>query len=282
MNRTISTHIRVGTRIHSILYGGRDGVVHAIHGQQSPESVRSIGGCMQTGGSAEFDIVFDHGTESRRLPECILRGVQWRIYEEIATPQEIADMLFFAATEDVRKRKEADEASRKFAEEVASLKVDPKYAKLTQAGENHGGGKLVATNLRIELKKAFPGVKFSIRSDYNSVRIAWTDGPTTDHVKAITGKYEGGHFDGMDDSYHHSRSPFTSVFGSAKYIFENRSYSVATMTTAAEAVAKKYGYEPFNVKTSFDGTAYIDCNSRDQHREVYAYLEQRYPFEKAA
>src|SRR5271167_1901854 len=118
MNRTISTHIQVGTRIHSILYGGRDGVVYAIHGQQSPESVRSIGGLIQTGGGADFDIVFDNGTESLRLPECILRGVQWRIYEEIATPEEIADMLFFAATEYVRKQNEADEASRKFAEEV--------------------------------------------------------------------------------------------------------------------------------------------------------------------
>jgi hypothetical protein len=282
MNRTISTHIQVGTRIHSILYGGRDGVVYAIHGQQSPESVRSIGGLIQTGGRADFDIVFDNGTESLRLPECILRGVQWRIYEEIATPAEIADMLNFAATEDVRKRNEAEVASRKFAEEVAGLKVNPKYAKLTQAGVNHGGGKLVAANLRIELKTAFPGVKFSIRSDYNSVRIAWTDGPTTEHVKAITGKYEGGHFDAMDDSYHHSNSPFTSVFGSAKYISENRSYSVATMTTAAEAVAKMYDYEPFNVKTSCDGTAYIDCTSQDHQRNVYAYLEQRYPFEKAA
>jgi Large polyvalent protein associated domain 30 len=76
MNRTITDRIVVGTRVHSILYGGRDGVVYAIHGEQSPSSVRSIGGFMQTGGRAEFDIVFDDGTETRHLPECIIRGVQ--------------------------------------------------------------------------------------------------------------------------------------------------------------------------------------------------------------
>jgi len=40
-------------------------------------------------------------------------------------------------------------------------------------------GKLVASNLRIEFKKAFPGVKFSVRKEhFGCVRIAWTDGPT--------------------------------------------------------------------------------------------------------
>lgn len=282
MNRTISTHVQIGTRIHCILYGGRDGVVYAIHGTQSPESVRSIGGFMQTGGRADFDIVFDNGTESKRLPECILRGVQWRIYEEIATSEEIADMLIFSTTEDIRKRNEAEDAARKFAADVATLRVNPKYSKLTQAGHDHGGGKLVAANLRIELKATFPGIKFSIRSDYNSVRLAWTDGPTTEQVKAITGKYEGGHFDGMDDSYHHSKSPFTEVYGSAQYIFENRAYSLATLTAAAETVAKMHDWEPFNVKASSDGSAYIDCTSHDHQRDVYAYLEQRYPFDKAA
>lgn len=281
MDRTITKHVQIGTWIHSILYGGRDGVVYAIHGTQSPDTIRSLGGgVIQMGGHADFDIVFDNGTESKRLPECILRGVQWRIYEEIATPEEIADMLTFAASEDIRKREEAAESARKFAADVAALRVNPKYAKLTQAGENHGGGKLVAANLRVELKASFPGVKFSIRSDYNSVRIHWTDGPTTEQVKDFTGKYEGGYFDGMTDSYEHRKSPFTSVFGSAQYIFEERSYSLATLTAAAETVAKKYGYEPFTVKASDDGTAYISCTSHDSQREVYAYLEKRYPFER--
>lgn len=273
-DRTISQDVKIGTRIHSILYGGRDGVVYHIHGTQSPESVRSIA-YMQTGGHADFDIVFDNGTESKRLPECILRGVQWRIYADVATAEEIAQLRSFAASEEIRKHNAAEVAAQKFAAEVAAFKVDPAYSKLTQTGEGSGGGKLVAVNLRVELKAAFPKVKFSIRSDYNSVRIAWIDGPTTAQVESITARYSAGHFDGMDDSYHYSRSPFTSVFGSAQYIFENRAYSVATLTAAAEKVADMYGVGPFTVKSHSDNTAYINCLSHDHQREVYAFLEGR-------
>jgi len=282
LNRTISTHIEIGTRIHSILYGGRDGVVYGIQGKQSPDSVRSIfGGAMMTGGGSHFDIVFDNGTTSRGLPECILRGVQWRIYEDIVSAAEIADMLKFAGSEDERKKLEADAAAKKFAAEVEALRSDPRYSKLKKTGDGDGGGKLVASNLRIELKAAFPGVKFTVRSDYNSVRIGWIDGPTTDAVKEFTGKYEAGHFDGMDDSYHYSRSPFTNVYGSAKYIFENRSHSVAAMIAAAKTVQEKYDCSPFIVRESSDGTGYIDCTSHDDQRRVYAFLEKQYPFEVA-
>lgn len=281
MNRTISTHIEVGTRIHSILYGGRDGVVFGINGKQSPDSVRSLlGGMMVTGGGASFDIVFDNGTESRGLPECILRGVQWRIYAEVATAEEIAELRAFAVSEGERKRIEADAAAKKFAAEVEAMRADPRYSKLVKAGlDGFNGGTHVAKNLRIELKAAFAGVKFSIRSDYNSVRVAWVDGPTTAQVKALTGKYEAGHFDGMDDSYHYRKTAFTTVYGSAQYVFESRSHSIAAMKAAAAAVQGKYDSAPFVVHESSDGTAYINCNSHDDQRLVYAYLEKLYPFE---
>jgi hypothetical protein len=112
--------------------------------------------------------------------------------------------------------------------------------------------------------------------------VSWVDGPTTDEVKVLTGKYEGGHFDGMDDSYHHRNSPFTTVFGSAQYIFETRKYSVAAMTAAADVIQKRFDSEPFTVKESYDGSAYIDCNSNEDQRQVYAYLEKRYPFDADA
>jgi hypothetical protein len=277
VTREISSHVEIGTRVYSGLYGGRDGVVYAIHGNQSPESVRVIGGVMHMGGSANFDIVFDNGTETRSLPECILRGVQWRIYADVARPEEIAFLREHAASEGERKRIEAAEAAKKFAADVEALRVDPRYSKLKKTGENDGGGKLVAANLRIELKAAFPGVKFTVRSDYNSVRIGWVDGPTIDDVKALTGKYEGGHFDGMDDSYHYSRSPFTEVYGSAKYVFENRSHSVAALTAAAKFIQDKYDCGPLIVRDGYGG-AYLDRTSNDDQRHVYDYLEKRYPF----
>lgn len=64
--------------------------------------------------------------------------------------------------------------------------------------------KEVAKYIRNDLKKNFPGVKFSVKSDYNSVRVSWTDGPAAKQVDAIIKKYAGGSFDSMIDlSYNH-------------------------------------------------------------------------------
>lgn len=91
-----------------------------------------------------------------------------------------------------------------------------------------------AKNIRKELASAFPGVKFTIRtkrfSGGDDLNVDWTDGPTSAKVKAITDKYSGGDFDGMTDSYTHSRSAWIDVFGQSKYVFENRGLSVAFIT----------------------------------------------------
>ena len=37
--------------------------------------------------------------------------------------------------------------------------------------------------IKKELKKVFPETKFSVRGDYNSINIDWTDGPTEEMVR---------------------------------------------------------------------------------------------------
>ena len=65
-----------------------------------------------------------------------------------------------------------------------------------------------AKAIRTELKQAFPGVKFSVRSEGfaggDAVRISWVDGPRRPDVKKIVGKYQYGHFNGMEDYYEYS------------------------------------------------------------------------------
>lgn len=80
-------------------------------------------------------------------------------------------------------------------------------------------GKIV----KAELKKAFPGVKFSVTSDYNSVNIHWTNGVTCKMVNEITSKYKMGRFDGMTDSYDYTnrRDDIPQV----SYVFLNRTIS---------------------------------------------------------
>ena len=117
--------------------------------------------------------------------------------------------------------------------------------------------------IRAALKRAFPRVKFSVRSSTYaggaSICVAWTDGPTVPTVRTITSPYAGADFDGMidmkfsvttwllpDGSATHAHSPGTgdqhgSISGydhakphpnaelihtGADYVFCNRSYSV--------------------------------------------------------
>jgi hypothetical protein len=57
--------------------------------------------------------------------------------------------------------------------------------------------------LRQALKRTFPGVKFSVRSDVYaggaSIDVSWTDGPTAQSVKALADGFAGADFDAMQD-----------------------------------------------------------------------------------
>lgn len=57
--------------------------------------------------------------------------------------------------------------------------------------------------VRAALRREFPGVKFSVRTDKYaggaSVNVTWTDGPTSKAVDRVAGIYSGADFDGMVD-----------------------------------------------------------------------------------
>ena len=173
----------VGTRVHCILYGGKDGVVYAIHGEQKPETVTSLASVVMMGGNAHFDIVWENGTESFGIPEPIIHSVQWRILPGVANPEEIKAMRDQAVLEQQRRETEAQEHRGRFCAEVDALKTEPRYAHLEQ-GEDQSSGKLAAKNIRKDLKRTFPDIKFSVRKEHHgSVNVAWWDGPTTKRWK---------------------------------------------------------------------------------------------------
>lgn len=111
---------------------------------------------------------------------------------------------------------------------------------------NIKGGSLVAAakNCRIELKAAFPGVKFSVRtsrfSGGDSMDVQWTDGPTSDQVSAIVDRYSAGRFNGSDDSYNYSENAWTAAFGDAKYVHTKRDDSDMAIESAIRTVRAKY------------------------------------------
>jgi hypothetical protein len=62
-----------------------------------------------------------------------------------------------------------------------------------------------AALLRADLKTAWPGVKFSVRKSTGTgsawIHIRYTDGPTSNTLRAFTDNYQGRQFNGMTDSY---------------------------------------------------------------------------------
>jgi hypothetical protein len=72
----------------------------------------------------------------------------------------------------------------------------------------------IAKMIRAHLKREFPKVKFSVRTEHGtSVNVVWTDGPTTDMVDKITHPYAGARFDGMYDLEYHARAWYCPEHG---------------------------------------------------------------------
>ena len=102
-----------------------------------------------------------------------------------------------------------------------------------------------AQAIRQDLKKAFPGVKFRVRSSSfsmgNSVDVDWTDGPTRSEVDRIIGRYQYGHFDGMQDLYEYSNR--RDDLPQAKYVSGSRSMSDNVRAELLAYVAERF-FEP--------------------------------------
>ena len=230
--------LHIGQHVHCILYGGRDGIITAIAGQQDPASIRSFGGAIVTGGRATVTVAFETYI-SAGIPESIVRGVQWRISEEIAEPAEIEAAITKAAAATAEARREEQRKTDTRAQRRAALPGEhPHLTPLTKSGSSRAVG---AKNLRKELSSTFPGVSFKVTSkSYSggcSISVSWTDGPTSEQVKPIANRYEYGSFDGMTDSYDYNRENiWPDVFGGAKYVHVSRHVSVALTISAAKAV----------------------------------------------
>ena len=74
----------------------------------------------------------------------------------------------------------------------------------------------VAQNVREELKKHFPNIKFSVRSAIyaggNSVYIDYKDEILKrEEIEKVVEKYQSGHFDGMTDCYIYYDRPYPTV-----------------------------------------------------------------------
>ncbi len=127
----------------------------------------------------------------------------------------------------------------------------------------------VAKLIRRELK-VFKGTKFRVRSSRyaggSSIRVSWTDGPTTDQVNEVVGFMHGATFDGMTDmqSYHDSMLYGEKVHFGNSFLFVNREISRDMFLGAIGAVAADWGPDVLKFEVSDLGSysAYFVGNER--------------------
>lgn len=138
-----------------------------------------------------------------------------------------------------------DWKAKQMAKASAAAALQAANPGLIPVGSCKGGALIAASkNIKIELGRAFPGVKFSIKtsrySGGDSIDVRWIDGPVTAQVDEIVRRYQAGWFDGMSDSYNFIDNAWNDAFGDAKFVFANRSMSDAAIARALRLVASKY------------------------------------------
>lgn len=130
-----------------------------------------------------------------------------------------------------RQKAEADRAEKS---RLAGIETDRIAAELRAKypwalpADAMRGGPRAAANCKSELVQKWPYARFSVRSDHNSMRVSWLNGPTEKQVREIVGKYQDGHFDGMTDSHEYDRSNYGTavdrVLGRVTYTSVSRGY----------------------------------------------------------
>lgn len=212
----------IGRRVYCILYGGKYGTIVNIKGQPGiGPQVRSLGGgVIMTGGSCHVDIIWDNGSQSPHVPECIILGVQWKLFDEIVGAEEIAAAQANSVIFTAQQKAKADaERIAKAAADAAALEAGRAVGLIPESEFRTSGkrGSAAASNLRAELKAV--GIKARVKQDGYSALNVWVSADNLAAAKTIAAKYKAGNFDGMTDCYEYSTSAWGRVFGDVQYVF---------------------------------------------------------------
>lgn len=151
---------------------------------------------------------------------------------EDLTDERLAELVEIGKRNREQEKREAEEAAR--AREELKRKLAREYSYLpNKRNDGYLRTAQVAQNLRVELKRKFPGVKFSVRSSTfsggDSIDVWYSDGPAAAKVEEIVDRYQDSHADfESGDYWDYDPSAFNDVFGGAKYTSCQRSMSDET------------------------------------------------------
>ena len=162
------------------------------------------------------------------------------------TPEQRAEREKARLEADAKREQEGRERKLKVDAEIARLKALYPWAKPADKLSPHARA---AANIREELHRAYPGIKFSVKSQSysggDSVDVYWVMGPTEKEVDVIISKYKDGYFDGMQDMHIHDNSvehaAVDAVLGSVKHVFGHREYTFDAESTVAAYICDQRG-----------------------------------------
>jgi hypothetical protein len=138
-----------------------------------------------------------------------------------------------------------DHKAKQDARKFAAGALRQAFPHLVPVSEKNNSLVAAAKNVRLELAKAFPGVKFSVKtsrfSGGDSMDVKWIDGPTEKQVGQIVNRYKAGYFDGQTDCYDYRKDhAWTDAFGDAKFVSTDREYSPALVQIAIDYIWDRY------------------------------------------
>lgn len=188
--------------------------------------------------------------------------------DEFVTEEDIAGLHAKRALKLAADKASEDAKKKAFAEEVERLKAA--HPDLVAGSDR----KAAAANIR-KLLKQFKGVKFSVTSDHNSVYVRWTDGPAEKSVDEIVSKFKEGYFDGSDDCYKYTTSPWNHCFGAVRYVFPTRDCSDELVQSAIDALVAANGCDAPSVDDYRGGrlwNKFPAFSTRDWNQVIYQQL----------
>lgn len=126
--------------------------------------------------------------------------------------------------------------------------------------------------VRAALKAAFPGTRFSVRTDSSrggaAIHVSWMDGPAYDAVAAVARDYEGASFDArIDLKSHHPRVMNGELVQlMADFVLLHRTFSGEALRAAAAEVARRYDVPVAQIAVDEWGARVADPEA--EHRRI--------------
>lgn len=256
-----------GKTIKEITDRGEHCYIPMVTGVVSPACVQAQ---VQIGNAVGWTVTKDNFKQIIAACEAAIKVIPFQVLDKRTTPEQQAEEAKKRAAWQEEKAIKDAAFDIEYRKHLAELEKRYPWAKSPDSGLSPHAR--AAANMRTELAKAFPGIKFTVKSKSfsggDSIDVDWEMGPTEKEVKEITSKYEDGHFDGMQDMYIHDASAFKKavgrVLGDIKYCSEHRDYGIGIYSKMRDIILSHYNLPPV-LSAEWPGDTDwhdIDCQGR--------------------